>query len=317
MVWAIHPAPEDRSPCRCALNLRLSESSPTRVERIKYGHILMGRVDREAGGRRDRRLKVEIQRAHARIARTYGGYSRVAYPISDTLRDLVKEALQRHCIDPERHRLLELGCGNGAFLAMFRGMGFKSITGLDIAAPMLGAARDRLGGDVLFVQGDAENLPLKDGSFDVAYLYGVIQHLEAPKRCLAETLRVLAPGGIALVDLPHRLSASYFSHLLMGIPATQWGSKRSWLGWINPRAKFRSYRFFSLKELSLLMEGLPGFVAEAIPTRYLALHGPLDRIYEETLARFRLRHGDHLEAVAKRLFKVPSGYMVVLRLQSI
>lgn len=261
-------------------------------------------------------IKRGIQEAHGRIATTYGGYGKEGSgrTLDVRLRGILEGLLRRHGVDPETTKLLEVGCGNGTFLELYRSLGFREITGLDFALPMLEAALGRspsLAWDL--VLGEAEELPFRDRTFNLVHMYGVIQHLESPPKALREMVRVLAPKGIAIVDVPQRGSASHYSHLLMGAPPTQWGSRRRWVGWLNVRAKARSYRFFTPGEVVSLLRGLPVAVEEVIPTVYLGLHGPLANLYEQTLPSLRTRYGDRLEAAAKRIFKVPSGHLMLIR----
>lgn len=52
------------------------------------------------------------------------------------------------------------------------------------------------------VFGDAEALPFRDQSVDTILLLDVLEHLPAPRRCLAETHRCLKPQGIVILSVP-------------------------------------------------------------------------------------------------------------------
>ena len=98
-------------------------------------------------------------------------------------------------------RALDLGCGTGnaALLAARRG---AIATGLDPAARLLEVARERAASEsveVDWVIGSAEDLPFDDASFDaVVSIFGVI-FASDPERAIAEIVRVLRPGGRALI----------------------------------------------------------------------------------------------------------------------
>lgn len=72
--------------------------------------------------------------------------------------------------------------------------------GLDLTPGMLRRATRRRE-DLQFraVQGDAQRLPFADASFDTAVLHLILAVVPEPARCLAETARVLRPGGSILV----------------------------------------------------------------------------------------------------------------------
>jgi SAM-dependent methyltransferase len=54
------------------------------------------------------------------------------------------------------------------------------------------------------VQADAQMLPFEDGSFDAVLLTEVLEHLPDDRAALAELRRVLRPGGVLAVSVPHR-----------------------------------------------------------------------------------------------------------------
>jgi ubiquinone/menaquinone biosynthesis C-methylase UbiE len=96
-------------------------------------------------------------------------------------------------------RLLEIGCGAGAVLAVL-GQEFSGIqlTGVDIEPKQLEFARghlERSGIEATLVQADAAELPFDDGSFDHVWMMWFLEHVADPPAVLRETRRVLVPGG--------------------------------------------------------------------------------------------------------------------------
>jgi SAM-dependent methyltransferase len=78
----------------------------------------------------------------------------------------------------------------------------RTVVALDATGAMLEQGREHAPGNVLFVRGDAEQLPFLDESFDVVVTRFAIHHFEAPEDQLAEMRRVLRPGGrLAVADL--------------------------------------------------------------------------------------------------------------------
>jgi ubiquinone/menaquinone biosynthesis C-methylase UbiE len=94
-------------------------------------------------------------------------------------------------------RLLDVGCGNGAFTEMIATRcAPASISGID-PSPMLEFARSRpalRGADLR--QGDAMALPFADSSFDLAVMPLVLFFVPEPIRGVAEMARVVRPGGV-------------------------------------------------------------------------------------------------------------------------
>ncbi len=93
--------------------------------------------------------------------------------------------------------VLDLGCGEGRLTKPLHERGIHTIA-FDYAATMLAAVSDPR------VQGDANQLPFRDGAFKgVAALY-MLYHLDDPRRVIAESQRVLHPGGLFAASAPSR-----------------------------------------------------------------------------------------------------------------
>jgi len=99
-------------------------------------------------------------------------------------------------------RVLDVACGTGNAALLASRVG-ADVTGLDAAPRLVDVARERArteGLQARFDVGDAQALPYEDGAFDVVLsVFGVIFAPDAP-RALAEIVRVLGPGGRALVS---------------------------------------------------------------------------------------------------------------------
>ena len=98
---------------------------------------------------------------------------------------------------PQGASLLDVACGSGqlALIAARRGV---RVTGVDIAANSIRAARERAQAEALpaqFDEGDAEALPYADASFDVvASIFGAM-FAPRPDLVAQELVRVCRPGG--------------------------------------------------------------------------------------------------------------------------
>jgi SAM-dependent methyltransferase len=95
---------------------------------------------------------------------------------------------------PDKARVLDVGCGAGAFLQHLRG--YRHLAGVDYAEEAIRAIRKRLPGD--FRVADAAALPFDDAAFDAVLSFGVFIYfdsLDYARKVLNEMHRVLKPGG--------------------------------------------------------------------------------------------------------------------------
>lgn len=99
---------------------------------------------------------------------------------------------RRWLVDGARDRTLDLGCGTGRNLPLYR-PDVRAV-GLDPAWPAIMRARRRAPG-VPLVQGSAEALPFREGVFDTVVSGLVFCSVPDPARALAEVRRVLAHDG--------------------------------------------------------------------------------------------------------------------------
>ena len=112
-------------------------------------------------------------------------------------------------------RVLEIGCGCGSEAERFARAG-AHYTAVDLTDAAVSITRQRFHLASLrgrFVQGDAENLPFADGSFDFVYSHGVLHHTPDTPRTIREVHRVLSPGGRAVIMLYYRNSFNYYVNL--------------------------------------------------------------------------------------------------------
>jgi len=138
---------------------------------------------------------VDIDALKQRLRATWmaGDYDR----FSRFMESSAVEFLDRVRIPPGAS-LLDVACGSGqlALIAARRG---ARVTGVDIAANSIRAARDRAQAEALpaqFDEGDAEALPYPDASFDVvASLFGAM-FAPRPDLVAQELVRVCRPGGM-------------------------------------------------------------------------------------------------------------------------
>lgn len=106
-------------------------------------------------------------------------------------------------------RVVDVACGTGvvARAAAARVGREGHVLGIDRAVAMLTVA-ERRRPDLEWRRGDAADLPLPDGSVDVALCQASLMFVDEPGAALTEMARVVRPGGTVAVHVWGRLEAS-------------------------------------------------------------------------------------------------------------
>ena len=109
--------------------------------------------------------------------------------------------LIRHlpCPEPDRSKLLDVGCGNGEFLALAQALGFDAI-GLE---PDQQAARVARAGGHDVRQGLLPDPDFEETGFAHLTFNHVLEHLHDPRGALLQCLRLLLPGGRIWLSQPN------------------------------------------------------------------------------------------------------------------
>jgi ubiquinone/menaquinone biosynthesis C-methylase UbiE len=114
-------------------------------------------------------------------------------------------------------RVLDVGCGPGGLLCEMarRHAGWRALAGLDLSPGMVAkAAASSEGLGISWFVGDAQTLPLPDGSFDVVMARHMLYHVPDIERALAEAARVLQPGGYLLATTNSAHTMPEYGHLV-------------------------------------------------------------------------------------------------------
>ena len=114
----------------------------------------------------------------------------------------------RHHVDrvvmaslPEARRCIDIGAGEVILLEKLRARNGRAwLVALD-RHPENAAIAGRFGFPAILA--DAAALPLAAESFDIAILNNMLEHVDDPHAVLVEARRILAPGGRAVVLVPH------------------------------------------------------------------------------------------------------------------
>jgi demethylmenaquinone methyltransferase/2-methoxy-6-polyprenyl-1,4-benzoquinol methylase len=100
--------------------------------------------------------------------------------------------------------ILDLATGTGDFAIACLKLQPKKIIGMDISAGMLEVGKNKMKkrafDDIIEMQlGDSENMPFEDASFDAITVGFGVRNYENLEKGLSEMLRVLKPGGQAVI----------------------------------------------------------------------------------------------------------------------
>lgn len=177
-------------------------------------------------------------------------------------------------------RLLEVGCGVGAVLAVI-GQEFPDLRlfGVDIEPKQLDFARghlERAGVEATLQEADALALPFGDESFDHVWMMWLLEHVADPIAALREAKRVLVPdGAITAIEVDYSTCRAepstpaleaLFRAMVQGMTAAGWSDAGTRLpGWLRDagfRAIAEGPRTFWWQDQDLVSQAL--YAAEVL-----------------------------------------------------
>ncbi len=145
--------------------------------------------------------------------------------------DRVRVQLER-VVDLRGKHVLEIGAGTGrdSFPLVAAGARVTQLDYAENSLRLLKRVSEHEGVAVDIVGGDTFALPFRDGTFDVVFHQGLLEHFRKPdaQRLLQENVRVLKPGGLLLVDVPQRYHPyTIVKHALIAVDKWFAGWERS------------------------------------------------------------------------------------------
>lgn len=132
---------------------------------------------------------------HARGGETEASWDRLMRPI-------FRESAERLCSSRDgsgQGRLLDVGCGYGAFVALMRERGWDA-EGVDPSPTVVAAAVSK--GRPVYL-GTLAGMQSPNGTYDAITMFYVLEHVPDPMGALKRAFDLLAAGGILLVRVPH------------------------------------------------------------------------------------------------------------------
>jgi ubiquinone/menaquinone biosynthesis C-methylase UbiE/uncharacterized membrane protein YbhN (UPF0104 family) len=186
--------------------------------------------------------------------------------------ELMREVLDR--VAPGG-RGLDVGCGQGAYVARMRALGFD-VTGLDTSAEQVQLATNRIGISGVVTTGSVLRIPAADNSHDFAYAINVLHHLssvEEQRLAFAELVRVLRPGGVLFVheiNTRNILFRFYMGYVFPSLNCIDEGVER----WLLPH-RMTVYTDVPVADIRYFT-----FLPDFLPGRLVRLLTPIERLLE-------------------------------------
>lgn len=149
----------------------------------------------------DLNKKKQVQKMFDTISGNYDGLNRV---ISFGIDVRWRRKVIRMVEETKPRDVLDIATGTGDLAISLAGTGAEKIVGLDLSEGMLAVGRKKIAEKQLsdrieMVQGDSEELPFQDQSFDAITVAFGVRNFENLQKGLQEIRRVLRPGGILVV----------------------------------------------------------------------------------------------------------------------
>ena len=145
--------------------------------------------------------KKQVEQMFDNISENYDGLNRViSFGIDTSWRKKVIQLVK----DKNPESALDIATGTGDLAISLAQAGVPKVTGLDLSEGMLSVGRKKiedssLSGKIEMIQGDSENLPFEDSSFDAITVAFGVRNFETLENGLQEIYRVLKPGGVFVV----------------------------------------------------------------------------------------------------------------------
>jgi SAM-dependent methyltransferase len=197
-------------------------------------------------------------------------------------------------------RTLDLGCGIGHSYEL---LAPRETVGVDIDPEAL-AGQDRE-----THAADMRDLPFDDASFDSVLSVQSIEHVPDPERVLTEVRRVLAPGGVAVLVTPNRLTFGRpdeiidpYHHVEYSPPELEQLCE-GWFSDVRTKGLFGSERYLELvaeqdERLDRLLRRDPLRLRRLVPRR------ARQRLYDRMLRRERADDDPRAAAITPNDFEL-------------
>jgi len=186
--------------------------------------------------------KEQVTQMFDNISGNYDGLNRViSFGIDIKWRKKVLKLVS----DTNPSNILDIATGTGDLAILMSETAATEIVGLDLSEGMLEVGRRKvsdknLNSRIRLIQGDSENLPFADNSFDAVTVGFGVRNFETLEKGLAEILRVLRPGGIFVIlessnptKFPFRQGYQFYNRFILPAIGKLFSKDRSAYGYLS------------------------------------------------------------------------------------
>jgi ubiquinone/menaquinone biosynthesis C-methylase UbiE len=193
--------------------------------------------------------------------------------------EMMRDVIERMGVG---RRGLDVGCGQGAYVARMRDLGFEA-HGIDASSGQVRIAARRFDEPGVVSVGSALQIQAADESYDFVYTINVVHHLgsvEEQRRAFVELLRVLKPGGLLFVheiNTRNILFRFYMGYVFPSLNCIDEGVER----WLRPD-RLGTYTDVPVAEIgyfTFLPDFLPDRIVRSLQTIERWLEASKLRVY--------------------------------------
>jgi len=182
-------------------------------------------------------------------------------------------------------RGLDVGCGQGWYVARMREIGFD-VHGIDQSPAQIAIARRHVDDPSVIAEGSVLAIAEPDASFDFVYTINVLHHLPSAveqRAAFAELLRVVRPGGLLFVheiNTRNPLFRFYMGYVFPSLNCIDEGIER----WLLP------HRLYEYTDAPVVRDEYFTFLPEFVPAAVLRTFRPIESALERSAFRVFSAH---------------------------
>lgn len=188
----------------------------------------------------DKRLKRDWSLHGVGMLQLARSFNRWMYRVR---RHMFRHTVRTLPVDITRSDVLDIGSGTGFYINLWRQLGARTTSGIDIADSAVARLREKFPG-VAFERGDvSDELPFTEAAFDVVSAFDVLIHVvddQRYERAMANVYRLLKPGGYFMFSepFPHYKRVGKKHHLCRTLDEVQDSVQRNGFEIVSRRPMF-------------------------------------------------------------------------------